>query len=132
LPVTVILDTNFLFIPIRFGVDIFEQLKILLSSFEPVVPKPVLCELFKLREKGISSLASEVNFALKLVDNCKIIPASDIKFETVDESILLLAKKLDAIVATTDLELKHKLRAEGVPVIYLRQRSYLEIEGKIP
>jgi rRNA-processing protein FCF1 len=42
------------------------------------------------------------------------------------------AKKLGAVVATSDIELKKRLRDINIPVVYLRDKSKLEVEGIEP
>jgi rRNA-processing protein FCF1 len=39
---------------------------------------------------------------------------------------------LGAVVATNDIELKKRLRDINVPVVYLREKSKLEVEGIEP
>jgi rRNA-processing protein FCF1 len=51
--------------------------------------------------------------------------------ETVDDSIVRVALDGPFIVATNDAELRRRLRRVGVSVVFLRQRSHLEIEGVI-
>ncbi len=127
---TVILDTNFLFIPLQFGVDIFEELERLLGGLvRCVVPSPVVDELKLLRQDAKPSLRKEVDFALALSEKCESIEEQAEAEETVDDVLVRLAKSWKCPVATNDSELKRRLRAEGVPVIFLRQRAYLDIEG---
>jgi len=126
---TVILDSNFLFVPLRFGVDIFEELRRLLGNVLCVVPSPVIEELRLLREGAKPSLKKEVEFALSMAGRCETADEAVEPGETVDEVILRLARSWRCPVATNDSELRRRLRSEGVPVIYLRQRAYLDIEG---
>jgi len=128
----VLLDTNFLFIPLRFNVDIFSELERLIDYYRPLVTTPVLDELKKLGEDAKPSLEREVKFALNLANECSIINVELLEYESVDDHLLRIAKKMNAIVATTDSELRGRLRDEGIPVVYLRQGSYLELEGKYP
>lgn len=125
---TVILDSNFLFVPLRFGVDIFEEFKRLLANVRCVVLSPVLEELRFLRGEA-KTAPKEVEFALSMADRCEMVYEAVEPGETVDEVILRLARSWRCPVATNDTELKQQLRSEGIPVIYLRQCAYLEIEG---
>jgi len=43
-----------------------------------------------------------------------------------------LAKINKWIVATNDRTLRKKLRAHQIPVVFLRQKAYLAIDGDIP
>ncbi len=42
------------------------------------------------------------------------------------------SQKLGALVATTDIELRKKLRNINIPVVYLRDKSKLEVDGVEP
>jgi rRNA-processing protein FCF1 len=125
---TVILDSNFLFVPLRFGVDIFEEFRRLLGNVRCVVPSPVLEELRLLRDR-VKTSPKEAEFALSLAGRCETVHERVEPGGTVDGVILRLARGWRCPVATNDSELRQQLRSEGIPVIYLRQRAYLEIEG---
>ena len=49
-------------------------------------------------------------------------------WEVHDEILAQVAEKLDAIVATTDMDLVRKLRSRGVTVMYLRAGKWIVIE----
>ena len=126
----VILDSNFLFIPLRFGVDIFDELHRLLGrNVRCVVTTSIIDELRLLRTDARPSFIKEVDFALNLVDRCEVMEASLDPGETVDDSIVRVASDGLFIVATNDAELRRRLRKAGVSVVFLRQKSHLEIEG---
>ena len=130
--VTVILDSNFLFIPRQFGVDIFEELQRLLEGLvRGVVPSPVVEELRLLRQEAKPSRRREIDFALALADHCELVEEQVEHGETVDDAIVRLAIRWRCPVATNDAHLRRRLRAEGLPVIYLRQKAYLDVEGAI-
>lgn len=129
---TVILDSNFLFIPLQFGVDIFEELDRLLEGrVRCVVPSPVFEELQLLKQEAKPSLRKEIDFALALARRCETAEERVEPGENFDDVLVRLAKLWVCPVATNDGELRRRLRAEGVPVIYLRKRAYLEVEGTI-
>jgi len=128
----VILDSNFLFIPLRFGVDIFEELRRLLGGpVRCIVPSPVIEELRLLRRGAKPKLGKEIDFALELADRCEIVGARVEADKTVDDAIVRIARLWRCPVATNDADLRRRLRSVGVPVIYLRQRTFLEVEGSI-
>lgn len=129
---SVILDSNFLFIPRQFGVDIFDELQKLLGTpCRCVVPSAVLRELQLLKEDAKPSFRKKIDFALTLAEACDVAEVDLKKGETVDEAIINLAKMLRTPVATNDAELRRRLRAEGIPVIYLRKRTHLEMDGYV-
>ena len=126
----VILDSNFLFIPHRFRVDIFEELRRLLGrNVRCVVTTPIMDELKLLGFDAKPSLRREVDFALEFTDGCEVMDDSLGPGETVDDSILRLALERRFTVATNDAELRKRLRKVGIPVVFLRQKNHLEIDG---
>ncbi len=126
----VILDSNILFVPLRFGVDIFGELERLLGPLVAcLVPAAVLVELEVLRDGASPSLLSEIDFALELAGRCRVLEGDRLEGESVDDLILRLAVGGGYLVATNDGGLRRRLRGEGVAVAFLRQRAFLEVEG---
>jgi len=132
LTLRVILDSNFLLIPPQFQVAIFEELKKLLNQqFNPVLLLPTYQELLGIAEHGAPKLRRQASLALKLAEKCTIVSVETHCGENPDDVILRIAKEWRCPVATNDRELRKRLRREGVPTIFLRQRAYLTIEGLI-
>ncbi|MBS7641038.1 MAG: hypothetical protein QXN24_04250 [Candidatus Bathyarchaeia archaeon] len=125
----VILDTNFLLLPLQFKIDIFAEIERLIGKFEPIVLSTTLNELKKLvgsRSVKISRLALS---AMEIVKKCRIIEVDVKPEENYDDVILRIAKENNYVVATNDRLLRRKLRKAGITTIFLRQRAYLDIEG---
>jgi rRNA-processing protein FCF1 len=119
-------------LPTRFGINIFEQLDRLLDvEYQPTITKSVINELNDLKKNGKNSLIKEIDFALSNLSRYKIIEDFLNFEEEVDSHILKLAKENSYVVATTDSELRRRLRVNGIPVIYLRQKNHLALEGYI-
>lgn len=130
LPATVVLDTNFLLVPIRFGVDVFIEAERALNQIvEPAVTSGVLGELEQLRRGAAPGFERELDFALSLASRCRLIEHDLMEGETVDDSLVRIASAGGYVVATTDAELKKKLRRSGVKVLILRQKRYLQLVG---
>jgi rRNA-processing protein FCF1 len=126
----ILFDTNFLMIPLRFGVDIFEEAgRALNQPPEFYVTRSVLKEIAQLKQDARPSFFKELSFAEKIAERCSVLEVEVEDGETVDDSILRTAEKKRFIVGTTDVELRKKLRAVGVKVLVLRQRRYLELLG---
>jgi len=124
--VQVLVDTSFLMVPGLFKVDVFEELRrVLQSNFEISIPSPVIKELERLATSGTPKERSAARVALDLVRNAKVIS----KEGAADEVIIELAEKGDMIVATTDSVLRRELRKREIPVIYLREKSHLVVDG---
>jgi len=129
LPVRVILDSNFLMIPIHFHIDIFRELDELLNQkVETVIPSPVYEEIQRIA-RGKSKLAKEAKLALKIAEKSEVLEVKLGPGESTDDLITRLAREWGCLVATNDRELRRRLRSLMVPVIYLRQKSRLAIEG---
>jgi uncharacterized protein len=129
--VKVILDSNAFFIPLEFKMDIFEELKRLLNrNVEFVLLSPVKHELAILADGDEPKLRRQASFALRLAEKCKLV-AVEPKNEETDDIILRVAKSWRAPVFTNDRLLRQRLRDISVPVIYLRQKSRLDIDGLI-
>jgi len=130
--IRVILDSNFLFVPSQFKMDIFEELmKLLNQRFEPVLLSTTHNELLTMAEKGAPSRRKHAALALKLAEKCKVVNVEKGWEETNDDVILRIAADWRSPVATNDRELRRKLRTLNIPVIFLRGKSRLELEGAI-
>jgi rRNA-processing protein FCF1 len=133
IPLKIILDTNFLLIPAQFGIDIFSEIDRLVSlKFELIIFQDILNELHELSKQSIKK-QKEVNITLELANRCKLIElnSSSSTAQSVDDKIFYQAVKNRWIVATNDRKLRKKLRAHKVPVIMLRKKTHLVIEGDI-
>jgi len=130
LAIRVILDSNFLFVPSQFKIDIFEELaKLLNQRFEPVLLSSTYNELLTMAEKGSPSRRKQASLALKLAEKCNRVNVKKSAEETNDNVILRIAAEWKSPVATNDRELRRKLRTRDIPVIFLRGKSRLELEG---
>lgn len=130
--VKVILDSNSLFVSLQFKIDIFNDLKRLLNrNFELVLLSPVKRELEVLAEKGSPKMRKNASYALKLAEKCKYIEVAAPDSALTDDIIVKIAKDWGAPVFTNDRQLRKRLRDISVPVIYVRQKSRLEIDGMI-
>jgi len=128
----IILDSNFLFVPLQFKIDIFEGMMNLLNQrFEPVLLSTTYQELQKMAEKGSPKLRRQATIALKLAEKCLVVDVEKSEEETNDDVIVRVAAQWRCPAATNDRKLKQRLRDISIPVIYLRQKSRLVLEGSI-
>jgi len=131
-PVRIILDSNAFFVPIYFKIDIFSELKRLLNrNFEMILISPIKKEVEILTEKGSNKNNKNASIALMYALKCKYIEVKMPKGMLTDDIIVKKAKDWKAVVFTNDRELKERLRNISVPVIYVRQKSFLAIDGMI-
>ena len=128
----VILDSNAFFVPLQLKLDIFSDLKRLLNrSFELILLSPVKQELKVLAITGSPKMRKNASYALKLAEKCRYVEVDTPSSALTDDIIIEIAKEWQAPVFTNDRQLKKKLRDISVPVIYVRQKSRLEIDGLI-
>jgi uncharacterized protein len=131
-PIQIIMDTNFMMVPIRFGVDYKAEIeRIIEASFILVTTPAVVEELKQLRTSVKVGELKEIDFALALAEKITVIDENLAPGEKVDDQLIRVAKREGCVVATTDSELRRRLRRAGVPVIFLRQARYLVFDGLI-
>jgi rRNA-processing protein FCF1 len=132
MPLKVIVDSNALFVPLQFKIDILAELaRILNRNFELVLLSPVKRELETLAQKSSPKMHKNASFALSMAEKCKYVKVPEKKEEPTDDAILRIAKAWKVPVFTNDNLLKRKLRDISMPVIYVREKSRLEIDGLI-
>ena len=123
----IILDTNFLLIPMQFKVDIFSEIdRICMFKYKLYIVDKTIDELNKIIEeqKGKHKLAAKV--ALQLVKK-KGISVIKTKEGPVDDLILDLLDE-GHILATQDTLLKKRAVKKGIRIISMRSRKYLLLE----
>jgi len=131
-PLKVIMDSNALFAPLELKIDVFEETKRLLNrNVEFILLSPVKAELELLANKDSSKLRRQASYALRLAEKCKFVPVAVSDKFTTDDAIVKVAKDWNSPVFTNDRLLKKRLRDISLPVIYVRQKSRLEIDGLI-
>ena len=128
----VVLDANFFFIPSQFNLDIFEELANLLNQrFDAILLSSTQKELQGLAESNSPKTQKQAVLALRLAEKCRLISVKKGLRETYDDVIVRVAAEWKSPVATNDSELKRKLRKNGVPVIFLRQKHRLAMDGSV-
>ena len=125
----VVIDTNFFMVPFQFNVDIITELEKLLPSYKLTTPSFVINELKGLKRNNKGKIRLNANLALKLANSSKveIKDISLLENETVDDALL----RVSEVLATNDIELKKRAKDKGITIVYLRQKKYIAVEGKI-
>jgi hypothetical protein len=122
----VLLDANALMMPAQFRIDLFDELRMLIGAFDPVILPGVLQELHGLtRAKGRDGAAARC--ALTLAEKCTIVENTDPNAESVDAQVIEYAVRNKCLVVTNDRRVRDALFAEGIGVISLRNQKKLEI-----
>ena len=122
----VILDTNALMMLFEFSIDLESELNRLLGSYCIFVPTTVLDELKFLSEKGNGKQKRIAKSALALSKNYKCMQ-TDLN-ESVDDSLISIAKEKNGIILTNDRELRKKLKEMDLKVIFLRAKKKLSMQ----
>jgi len=99
------------------------------QRYEPILLSPTRKELLMMAEKGSPKMRQQVSSALKLTEKCRMVDVEKKFNETHDDVIVRVASEWKCPVATNDGVLRKRLRHINVPVIYLRQKSRLEMDG---
>ncbi len=128
----IIMDTNALFVPFQFRIEIFGELERLLGrNLELILLPHVKRELITLTKKRSLLTRKKAEQALRLAEKCEYIETDSLASQKADDAIVSAAKDWKAAVFTNDRQLRKRLRDISVPVIYVRQKSRLEIDGMI-
>ena len=125
----VVIDTNFFMVPFQFNVDIITELENSLPSYKLTTPSFVINELKGLKKNSKGKVRLNANLALKLANSSKveIKDISLLENETVDDALL----RVSEVLATNDIELKNRAKNKGITIVYLRQKKYIAVDGKI-
>ena len=126
----VILDSNALFVLLEFKIDIFVEVQKLLNrKVDFVLLSPVKHELELLADRDSLKIRKEAAYALRFAEKCKYVAVDEDEKLSTDDAIVKVAKAWNSPVFTNDRQLRRKLRDISVPVIYVRQKSRLDIDG---
>ena len=144
----VLLDSNFLFLPMQFKVDIFEEIpRLMEEKTDIIVLSGVKDEIMEKNKRTAGKLVSKQGIGvLQLLSKkieqglVKLVKVDRRPGELVDDYIIRGASQLKTpgpgnkenvikriAVATNDKGLKNKCSTVGITVIQLRQKTHLEI-----
>ena len=129
----VVPDTNFLLVPGQFGVDIIGELnRIIDVRFKIIIPNVVLDELSVIERKSRGKDLLAIRMAKKLAERFETVEIGRFGERPIDDQIFDFAtRNKRVIVCTNDKGLKKRLRERGIPVVYLRSKKILELEGML-
>jgi len=130
---TVIFDSSILIDLIECKVDpISEIQRVLSTKFVPTILSGTLLELKNLsRHSKGEKRRKRLTLALKTVKEFSRLDYVPVGEEEMDDVILRVARDLRAIVATNDSKLRKRLAEAHIPVLFLREKSHIEMDGYI-
>ncbi len=113
----------------QFPLDLIEELERTLPSYHLCVPSPIIYELEKIRKRSKGKNKTAASIALKIARSppFEIKEVNLSKGEMVDDALL----RISHVLCTNDRELRSRARKKGIPVVYLRQRRYLAVDGHL-
>jgi rRNA-processing protein FCF1 len=88
-------------------------------------------ELRNIMGRSAPKLRKQTEMALKLAEKCLLVNVDRRHGETNDDVIIRIAQQRKYLVATNDSALRKRLRNISIPVVYVRQKSRLELEGSL-
>ena len=122
----IVFDTNFLFVTFEFKIDVIQQLtKLVANNYNLFIYEGTIDEL-----KGIEKKKDKNKKYLPLIMkmlklyNFKIIKSS---IKHIDDQIMN-DLNVRVLIGTNDKELRLRIWEEGGRVVYMRQKSYLQIK----
>ena len=130
----VILDTNFLAVPAQFGVDIFSETeRVLERRVEFVLLESTVKEIEVKGGFGAGKTEARVfRIAKELIQRCKVVKVPEsLAAMPVDDQLLEYAISIKGALATNDRELRMKARERGIPVLLLRGKKRVVLEGSV-
>jgi hypothetical protein len=111
----------------QFNLDVAGQIHELIPQYNYTVPSFIIWELENIRERSRGKTRTAASTAIKIANlpplKVKNIPL--LEGERVDDALL----RISPVLCTNDRELRRRAREHGIPVIYLRQRKYLAVDG---
>ncbi|MHA1629475.1 MAG: PIN domain-containing protein [Candidatus Heimdallarchaeota archaeon] len=131
MPLEVILDTNIIIYLSegKFNLN-FELERLLTQEFNVVILSACIAELEILAKREMK-MKKHLLFLEKLRKKITVINYNPETIPTTDEKIIAYVTKEppEKVVVTNDKDLKKKLRKKGVPVIFVRKKTHLQLLG---
>ncbi|KAA0012480.1 MAG: hypothetical protein FE037_03445 [Thermoplasmata archaeon] len=118
----VLLDTSILFSIFEKKLPLLDDVTLELGKVEFVIPESVINELKKLSEHSKGSKKRMAKAILEYIRNeeFQIVKSEDIN--DADRDLVLLARRMNAVVATVDKDLIKLLKRESIDVITWRYK----------
>jgi hypothetical protein len=131
--IKVLLDTNIPLLLYDGGFNLQSELKRLLpQDHQLVFLSASERELQYIASRG-RKLARKVSFAKKFLETITVVEYDPPEIETVDEIIINYAvdEKNTCIIVTNDKDLRRRSRKKKIPVIFIRTRRHLVLDGSL-
>ncbi len=129
----IVLDTNILLLATDSKFNLSSEIvRIVPQKHEIVVLSACLDELELLSNKP--KLARQILFAKKLIETLNLVFYNPKDIKNTDDKIIQYAieNKDKCVVVTNDIGLRRILREHNLPIIFVRSKKHLELEGVLP
>lgn len=138
----VVIDSNFILLPIQFKVDYFEEIRLNIEGkLTFIIYQQILNELEskRKRETRATNFTRYLKSGLLYLEknkkkyNINILEDTKEENETTDDFLLRMLKHLklgdqNIYVATNDSDLRKEAKFNNINTIFLRQKKYLSID----
>ena len=129
MPVTVCYDTSLLMMAAKFHIDVVSEAERLIQKrIEFAVPDLVVDELKRLAKRP-GTQGRDARVALELISARQIRSMATTERSSADRALIEASKHPNLVVATADLRLRRTIREDRKPVIFLREKAKLELDG---
>jgi rRNA-processing protein FCF1 len=127
----VIFDSSMLIDLPELKIDLVtETERVLSTKFIPIVLTGTISEIRDvLKRASGGKRKKELTLVLQIAEKFNKLNYFPLDNEDMDEVVFRAAKKLKAVVACNDYELRKKLVKAGVPVLFVRGKSHMELDG---
>ena len=132
MPVTVCFDTSLLMMAAKFHIDVVSEAeRVVQKRVDFAVPELVVRELERLaKSPGLPGRDARV--ALELISTRQIRRMATAERSNADRALIEASKRPNLVVATADSDLRRTIRDDRKPVIFLREKAKLELDGIEP
>jgi rRNA-processing protein FCF1 len=106
--------------------------RVLSTRFDPIVLSGTLAELRDVLQRSRGGKRRKLlALALQAAEKFNKLDYFPVDDEEMDDTLLRAAKDLGAVVATNDHGLRKRLAIAGIPVLFIRQKSHIEVDGDL-
>lgn len=126
----IFLDTNFLMAIAQMqGINFSHELdRVIPGNRQLIVLTPILAELKKLHREGSPKVKKESQLAIEYVQKYCSKEESEYTHKNIDFILLDNGEKRKGIIATNDRKLKRLAQKKGIRILYIRNKSFLELK----
>ena len=129
----VLFDSSMLIGVFESKIDLIAEIERVLSTkFNPIVLSGTLAEIREVLQQSKGGKRRKLlGLALRVAEKFNKLDYFPVDKEEMDDTLLRAAKDLKAVVATNDHGLRKRLVSAGIPALFIRQKSHIEVDGDL-